>query len=327
MKSLVSIICALCATCISLTVVKADPIHDAAKSGDITAIESLLASGVSIESSSAVGTALHSAVRSGELAAVKYLLSKSADANAESILGSPLLLAARKDQLDIAKALLDAGADTNAGKKTTPIIVAAKRGNSALVELLLKNKANPNITPNLDGYRALHEAARGGHQDIVRLLLHHDADPNVMTARYETAHHFAVFAGHDEIAHLLQGITNPTIESKIDEADVSAADLQQGKNLTQHYCGNCHSVGADIRNNRGPHLWNIIGVMSGEADPDYAYSSVIRQRKLVWDIHALDKFLLAPSGFMPGTKMNIYPVENPATRIAIIAYIRSLPAR
>ena len=62
------------------------------------------------------------------------------------------------------------GVDATVGKDgDTVLILAAKKGSKAIVELLLANKADPNIK-NKDGKTALGIAKRKGHQEIIDIL-------------------------------------------------------------------------------------------------------------------------------------------------------------
>ena len=53
-----------------------------------------------------------------------------------------------------------------------------ENGHHQVVELLLKEKADPNIQNN-DGWTALMVASQNGHHQVVELLLKEKADPNI----------------------------------------------------------------------------------------------------------------------------------------------------
>ncbi|KAJ5506485.1 hypothetical protein N7453_005442 [Penicillium expansum] len=83
---------------------------------------------------------------------------------------------------------------------------AASAGHTAIVELLLNNKADVNAPPAKNGGRtALQGTAGAGHIEIVELLLNNKADVNAPPAKYNgyTALQAAVAAGHIEIVKLL----------------------------------------------------------------------------------------------------------------------------
>lgn len=68
--------------------------------------------------------------------------------------------------------LLEDGADINACSKGghTPLIVACTLGSHRIVQLLLREKADPMVS-DAHGWSPLHEAARGNRKDLVQLLL------------------------------------------------------------------------------------------------------------------------------------------------------------
>ena len=57
-----------------------------------------------------------------------------------------------------------------------------------MVELLLKEKADPNIQDN-DGRTALMAASLNGHQQVVELLLKEKADPNIQVMAMMAGQH------------------------------------------------------------------------------------------------------------------------------------------
>lgn len=60
---------------------------------------------------------------------------------------------------------------------TTPLHVAASRGHTEVLRLLLRRRARPNSAPG--GRTALHEACAAGHTACVHVLLVAGADPNL----------------------------------------------------------------------------------------------------------------------------------------------------
>ena len=86
------------------------------------------------------------------------------------------------------KAALAAGVpiDARDAKGWTPLMHAADKGNSILVEYLLQSKADPNIRA-ADGETALFIAAVRGHLEIIAALMKAGADPTITGARGKTA--------------------------------------------------------------------------------------------------------------------------------------------
>jgi len=61
---------------------------------------------------------------------------------------------------------------------STPLLLAAHRGNAEFVRLLLERGARPGASRTADGITSLMLAAMKGDEDIVRQLLEAGADPN-----------------------------------------------------------------------------------------------------------------------------------------------------
>jgi len=92
---------------------------------------------------------------------------------------TPLLFAALTGDAGIARRLVDAGAnvDQTAAAGTTALGMAAMRGFTELVTLLLERGANPNASGG--GFTALHAAVLRGDVKMVDVLLAHRASINV----------------------------------------------------------------------------------------------------------------------------------------------------
>jgi ankyrin repeat protein len=126
----------------------AEPLHDAAKEGDLAKAKSLIAEGSDINVRTGTGTTpLHFAADRGHKDVAELLISKGADINAETNRGfTPLHWAAQQDHKDVAELLILKGADINAETKLgfTPLHGAARTGDKDLVELLISKGANVN---------------------------------------------------------------------------------------------------------------------------------------------------------------------------------------
>ena len=126
----------------------AEPIHEAAKEGDLAKVKSLIAEGSDVNVKTGTGTTpLHFAADRGHKEVVELFVSKGADVNAETNRGfSPLHWAAQQDHKDVVELLILKGADINAETKLgfTPLHGAARTGDKDLVELLISKGANVN---------------------------------------------------------------------------------------------------------------------------------------------------------------------------------------
>ena len=136
-------------------------LHQAAATGDASAVEKLLSVGADANATNKDGrTALH--VAANEHVA-KLLLSKGADVNARSNNGqTPLHIASGDGRKDVAEALLEDGADINAETRAgkTPLHDAAMGAQAEIVEFLVKKGANAEAKA-ADGWTALDIAKWG----------------------------------------------------------------------------------------------------------------------------------------------------------------------
>lgn len=59
-------------------------------------------------------------------------------------------------------------------------------------------------------------------------------------------------------------------------------------------------------------------------DPQYAYSTAMRQSGLVWDDAALDRYIKDPRTTVPGTKMSYAGLKDDAKRAELIAWLATI---
>jgi ankyrin repeat protein len=160
------------------------------RKGDLAAVGASLARGADANSRDAkAATALMYAAIYGDVDFVNLLLEKGADPNASNDLGiSPLMWAAG----DLAKVrtLVAHGASINARSNsgvTALSVASASPGNLPTVRLLLEKGADPKAVDK-DGVGALWLACARGDSQIVQELLRHGASPNETHSRLtETA--------------------------------------------------------------------------------------------------------------------------------------------
>ncbi|MEZ5563278.1 MAG: cytochrome c family protein [Gammaproteobacteria bacterium] len=120
------------------------------------------------------------------------------------------------------------------------------------------------------------------------------------------------------------GSSAPAASAAADSYDINAlmagADPAKGQ-IVFLQCRACHSLEAAGPNKVGPNLHGIMGRKAGLA-PGFSYSEVMAGADVVWDVEALDKFLLRPSDFMPGTRMVFVGLRKPEDRANVIAYVQ-----
>lgn len=89
-------------------------------------------------------------------------------------------------------------------------------------------------------------------------------------------------------------------------------------------CVVCHSVEAGGPLRVGPPLHGIVGARKARTDW-YAYSPPLRKAEGNWTEADLDKFLTAPSKFLPGTSKTIIGISDAKQRADIIAALKNAP--
>ena len=208
----------------------ADPIHDAAKSGDIAGVQAELDKGVNVDAKMRDGsTSLHIAAFYNRKEVVKLLMSEGAEINTiidgqlhgagRRIKGkTPLDLAVEKKHTEIANLLRKHG-----GKHGT-INDAVAGGYIQAVEEHLAAGADVN-SKDWYGYTPLHiAAARNSPIEIAELLLANGADVNAKDYFGSTPLHIAADEGCESITELLlsEGV-NVNAKDKAGETPLNRA--------------------------------------------------------------------------------------------------------
>jgi ankyrin repeat protein len=168
------------------------PIIQAMYDGDLEKARTLLRGGASLNVIDNYGnTPLDEAIRDGYSDFAAELLDSGADPRfATQSRGTPLQFAAANCDLKIAAKLLKLGIPVDAPdpRGVTPLMVAPSQRctDGVMVHLLLEAGANPNATSK-DGYSPLISAARAGDSKAVSLLLRAGADPRAKDIYGHTA--------------------------------------------------------------------------------------------------------------------------------------------
>ncbi len=166
----------------------ASPVADAAMSGDVDVVRSLLRQGADVNAAQGDGmTALHWAARNDDSSMLEMLLYAGANPAAATRIGdyTPLHLAAKSGHAGVVEALLRAGSSVNAATSAggaSALHFAAAAGSLDVITVLLDRGANVNARESTWGQTPLMFAATANRVEAVDLLLRHGADSSV-TAR------------------------------------------------------------------------------------------------------------------------------------------------
>jgi ankyrin repeat protein len=206
------------------------PLMKAAKSGDADNVQQLIDGGTNIDEESAYGwTALMFASWQGHEEVVRFLLKSGASTDHvsgqvpsrfETTTGHPpttaLAEAIRDEHFEVANILVDHGASPNPAAVT----LAAQKGNTVLLEKLLKKGADLNVSNNSEHFStALSAAAGKGRLETVKWLLGKGTDINLL-AHGKTALEDAVGEDRVEIVRYLLGEgADPNLKSEETDED------------------------------------------------------------------------------------------------------------
>lgn len=105
-------------------------------------------------------------------------------------------------------------------------------------------------------------------------------------------------------------------------APYNEADLEAGKKLFGRKCASCHYVQADKGDLVGPNLHGVFERGVG-TKPNYNYSPALKNfEHEQWSPELIDKWLVEPQGFVPGTAMFFPGLKEPTDRRDLIAFLQ-----
>ncbi|XP_025235901.1 ankyrin repeat, SAM and basic leucine zipper domain-containing protein 1 isoform X1 [Theropithecus gelada] len=191
--------------------------------GDVSLVQELLDSGISVDSTFQYGwTPLMYAASVANAELVRVLLDRGANASFEKDKQTILITAcsahgSEEQILKCVELLLSRNADPNVAcrRLMTPIMYAARDGHTQVVALLVAHGAEVN-TQDENGYTALTWAARQGHKNIVLKLLELGANKMLQTKDGKMPSEIAKRNKHHEIFNLLSFTLNP-LEGKLQQ--------------------------------------------------------------------------------------------------------------
>lgn len=186
-----------------------DALMEAARSGNVEMLRTLIARRADVNAAEADGTtALHWAVQQDNLEAAELLMRAGADVKAANRYGvTPLWAACTNGNAAMISRLLDAGADANTvlPEGETALMTAARTGRVEAIRVLLARGAAVNPVEGWRKQTALMWASAEGHLDAVKVLLEAGADIQARSAGEGkfTAFLFAVRAGRRDVVDAL----------------------------------------------------------------------------------------------------------------------------
>ncbi|XP_060802351.1 ankyrin repeat and KH domain-containing protein 1 isoform X4 [Amyelois transitella] len=181
------------------------PLMLAAMNGHTAAVRLLLDCGSDINAQIETNrnTALTLACFQGRHEVVSLLLDRKANVEHRAKTGlTPLMEAASGGYVEVGRVLLDKGADVNAppvpSSRDTALTIAADKGHTKFVELLLTRRAAVEVK-NKKGNSPLWLAANGGHIAVVEMLYNAGADIDSQDNRKVSCLMAAFRKGHTKV--------------------------------------------------------------------------------------------------------------------------------
>ena len=200
-----------------------NPLHSAARGGNEAIIETLLSSGLDIDSRDNDGTTPSMvAAAKGQEKTVNLLLSKGADPHIKNFIGLNLLHAAAEggntSHTLIVRSILSFDIDINSKddeSSTTPLMIAVMENHVEVVKYLLQKGADISLTVGSEKRNALHTASEHGSIAAIELLLSHGLSVNSRDGKGNTPLMCAAAFGQIESVNcLLKHGADPSLKGK-----------------------------------------------------------------------------------------------------------------
>lgn len=218
------------------------PLDFAAQANSLEIIKLIAGRGVDLKAASNPRfPLLHMATSGSKVDLLKYLLDQGFEVNFKDTMRqtTALLRAVYNGNIEAARLLAQRGADVNAPDvlAMTPVMLAVKKGYKDLVELFLSRGADLNAADFRTGKTMLHFAAARGQSAVVEALLKSGLDKNAKDKNGRTALAYAMKHGNLAAADALRkhGAQDPAAESHAGDSTLLHKPLGEGDALIWHF--------------------------------------------------------------------------------------------
>ncbi|WP_371229769.1 c-type cytochrome [Roseovarius sp. 2305UL8-3] len=101
-----------------------------------------------------------------------------------------------------------------------------------------------------------------------------------------------------------------------------AEDMPNGERQFMRKCSICHALEAGPSRKAGPTLHGVFGRPAGDV-PGYPYSDILAKSDIIWSDDTIDAlFDEGPDHYIPGSKMPMQVIADPADRVDLIAFLK-----
>jgi ankyrin repeat protein len=137
---------------------------------------------------------------------------------------TPLELACHLGRQEVVSILLSARVGANSISVSSPLYLAAEKGNSKIVEMLIRHGADVSFIHE-DGWSALFEAAGNGHLEVTKILVESGLEPNLEDGQNRKAIDYAAQNGYTDVVKYLAQYASDS------ERDKALQETLQGRGV------------------------------------------------------------------------------------------------